>query len=537
MEVDLLHVSAVLAILGLLYHLLTRNNGYFHDKPIPSLAVWPLFGSTAPLLLKRYSFTDYIKNIYDKFAGAKVFGLFDTTTPFFVLRDPELIKQIGVKDFDHFVDHRPTFGDAGDADNPHGLFGKSLFAMNGQRWREMRAILSPAFTGSKMRQMFGLMTECAENTVSYYENQVKGGGSLEVEVKDMLTRLGMDVIASCAFGMKIDSIKDRDNEFVRQGQQMMQFGRLSVIIKMIAMRIFPKLMPKWGVDIIDREQAVYFTRIIQDTVRTRESQGIVRHDMVDLLLQARKGILEHQHEKEVHEGFATVQESEVGKAQVSKTMTETEMIAQCLIFFLAGFDTVSTIATFLMYELVRNPDIQERLYEEVQQMHESLGGKSITYDSLQKMKYLDMVVSETLRMWPAGGAIDRICVRDYTLDDGEGLKFTIEKGACVWFPVYGLHHDPQYFPDPSRFDPERFNDENKGNINLGAYIPFGIGPRNCIGSRFALMEVKSITYQLLVKFSLHKNENTQIPVQLKKGFTGLGAENGVHVQFQARKRN
>ncbi|XP_058837437.1 probable cytochrome P450 9f2 [Topomyia yanbarensis] len=535
MEVNLLQLAVVIAVLAYLYRLLTKNNGYFHDKPIPSLPVKPLVGSSGQLLLKRTTFPDFIKMVYNKFPSVKVLGLFDTTTPMFVIRDPELIKRIGVKDFDHFVDHRPIFGTSEEIDNPHALFGKSLFAMNGQKWRDMRATLSPAFTGSKMRQMFQLMADCMITMVRFYEGESKKtGGSIEVEVKDILSRLGLDVIASCAFGLKLDSFKDRDSEFVRHAKKMMRFGKISTVMKIFAFRWFPNVVGRLGLDLIDREQAVYFSEIIKDTVKTRESKGIIRHDMIDLLQQARKGTLKHQQETEMQEGFSTVQESDVGKAQVMKTMTETEMIAQCLIFFVAGFDTVSTSATFLIYELIRNPEIQQTLYNEVIETHKSLAGSPLTYDVLQKMKYLDMVVSESFRLWPPAPAIDRLCVRDYTLDDGEGLRFTIDKGTCAWIPVQGLHHDPQYYPDPDRFDPERFNDENKGNINLGAYLPFGIGPRNCIGSRFALMEVKSIVYYLLLKFSFHRSEKTQIPLKLKKGFVNLQTEKGMYMRLQLR---
>ncbi|XP_055529189.1 probable cytochrome P450 9f2 [Wyeomyia smithii] len=534
MEVNLFYLTVLVSIVAGIYYWVTKNNGYFHDKPIPSLAVKPFFGSSASLLLKQTTFFDFILSIYRKFPNVKVLGVFDTTTPMFVIRDPQLIKRIGVKDFDHFVDHRPTFGNSDESENPHALFAKTLFALNGQRWRDMRATLSPAFTGSKMRQMFQLMEECIHAMITHLEADLKKKGSMEVEVKDVLSRLAMDVIASCAFGLKVNCFEERENEFFKHAKKMMLFGRTSVLLKVIVFRWFPEIASRFGLDIIDKEQAVYFTNIIRDTVKTRETKGIIRHDMIDLLLQAKKGTLKYNQETEVHEGFATVQESDVGKVQVTKTMTEPEMIAQCLIFLLGGFDTVSTAATFLIYELIRNPEIQEKLYQEILATEKSLNGKPLTYDALQGMKYMDMVVSESLRMWSPAPAVDRLCVRDYVVDDGEGLRFTIDKGTCVWIPVQGLHHDPKYFPDPERFDPERFSDANKANINLDVYLPFGIGPRNCIGSRFALMEVKAIVYHMLLKFPFQRSENTQIPLKLKKGFVTLSTEKGMYMQLQAR---
>jgi len=97
-------------------------------------------------------------------------------------------------------------------------------------------------------------------------------------------------------------------------------------------------------------------------------------------------------------------------------------------------------------------------------------------------------------------------------------KITINIGDTIMFPIYGLHRDPQYYPEPMKFDPERFSDENKNSIPPGAYMPFGMGPRNCIGSRFALMEVKSVLVHLLAAFSFEVSSKTQVPLQLEKNF-------------------
>lgn len=113
--------------------------------------------------------------------------------------------------------------------------------------------------------------------------------------------------------------------------------------------------------------------------------------------------------------------------------------------------------------------------------------------------------------------------------------FLIEKGVTFYIPIWSLHHDPLYFPDPDRFDPERFNDENRGNIDPDTYLPFGIGPRNCIGSRFALMEMKTIIYYLLLNFKFEVTAKTQIPLQYAKTQFGLKTERGVWVALVPRE--
>ncbi|XP_055600152.1 probable cytochrome P450 9f2 [Uranotaenia lowii] len=531
MEVNVGLVLFLLSILGYLYHLLTRNNDYFHEKPIPSMAVKPIFGSTGSLILKRCTWPDFVVEIYNKYANTKVFGMFDSVTPIFVVQDPELIKKITIKDFDHFVDHRPMFGDSRN-DSPYTLFGKSLFAMNGSKWRSTRATLSPAFTGSKMRQMFELMIDCCESATKYLEGQVQS--AKDMNMSDLASRLGTDMIASCAFGIQIDSLRNPENEFYSRGKEMINFERISVVFKMFGFKLCPKLMGRLGIDLIDRKPGQYFSALIRQAINDRLSKGVIRYDMIHLLLQAKQGVLRHQQESEQYEGFAVVQESHVGKQQATEGLTENEMIAQTFVFFLAGFETVATSLSFVVHDLVVHEDIQQKLYEEIVATHEALAGKKLNYDTLQRMEYMDMVISESMRMRPAAILLDRCCTHDYQVDDGEGLRFTIDKGTVVWIPTQGIHMDPKYYPNPYHFDPERFSAENRHNIDPLTYLPFGIGPRNCIGSRFALMEIKVVLYYLLLSYKFQRSERTEIPLKMRKGQTILAVESPLIVKFAKR---
>lgn len=454
----------------------------------------------------------------------------NTILPVYVLRDPELVKKIAIKDFDHFTDHRPIFG-SDHGNHPNQIACKSLFILTGQRWKTMRATLSPAFTGVKMRQMFELIVECSEALVAYYREQ--GSEGKEWDMKDVFSRFANDVIATCAFGIKVDSTRDRDNEFYQKGKEMTLFTKFSAQLRIFGFHFAPRLMNWFGIDIISQEHSDYFANLIRSTVRAREAGGIIRPDMIHLLLQSRKGMLRPQQEggDVQQEGFAAVDESDEVRSQPTQVMTENEMIGQCLFFFMAGFDTVSTALTFLAYELAMNPDVQGKLSLEIEETHRSLSGKSVTYETLSKLKYLDMVVSESLRLWPPAPAVDRLCVRDYQLDDGEGLRFLVEKGQGIWIPIHGIHRDPKYYPDPERFDPDRFGDNRKGSIRPGTYMPFGIGPRNCIGSRFALMELKCLVYYLLLNFGLVRAERTEVPPVLGKGYVTLTAANGVPLKM------
>lgn len=130
----------------------------------------------------------------------------------------------------------------------------------------------------------------------------------------------------------------------------------------------------------------------------------------------------------------------------------------------------------MFHELALNPDIQQRLFTEIDNMKRELNGEPLTYEVIPKMKYLDMVVSETLRRWSPIPFLDRTCNQSYVLENND-TKVKLEAGDTIFIPTYALHMDEKYFKKPCKFDPDRFSDENKDLIQTGTYLPFGIGPR------------------------------------------------------------
>ncbi|XP_031619720.1 probable cytochrome P450 9f2 [Contarinia nasturtii] len=497
------------------FHFEKRNLKY---RPLSySLSSLPkFFILTAPEAAQR---------TYTAFPNESIYGIVGISGPAYVVRDPELVKQFTIKDFDYFEDHSTLVDEHSDK-----LWGNSLIMLKGKKWRQMRATLSPAFTGTKMRKMYKLVSECVEEVVKHSKQRNE---KLDVEAKDLFTRYTNDVIASCAFGLKINSLIEPNNEFYLNAKKVSSFNNPIAVAKMLLHLMLPNIARALKIRIVN---PTIFKSIILDTMEFRQKNNIFRPDMINIMMQVRDGSLKHDTEdaKESPENFSVVQESDVGKATVNIAWNDDELVAQCFIFLVAGFETTSNILSLMAYELVINQDVQQELYEEIAEMDKNLNGKPVDYDVLQKLKYFDQVVSEVLRKYPPLAQPDRLCVKDYAFDDGNNLKFTIKKGSRLFMTTYGIHHDPKYYPNPDKFDPERFNDENKGSIKSGTYLPFGIGPRNCIGSRFALMEIKAIFYHLLLNYSLEANEKTEIPLQLKRTPITPCARNGVHLRLKPR---
>ncbi|KAG5679852.1 hypothetical protein PVAND_009389 [Polypedilum vanderplanki] len=521
----LIAAAATFFVYKIFFH--NKNKNYFahkgikYEKPRGLLAIIDMF-------TKKKSLPDVVMGWYNDFKSEKISGIFEFSRPVFMVRDPKLIKQMAVKDFDYFMDHRVVLTEEIDE-----LFGKSLISLQGQKWKDMRSTLSPAFTGHKMRLMFDFVASVGKQTVETLKCQIDEGREKDFEFKELATKFTVDNIASCAFGIHVNSFADPKNDFHRIASELTSSESLTVMLKFTGLLLFPWLMKAFKISFFSENIMKFFKEAILDTMKTREEKGIVRHDMINLLMQAKKGNLTHENEEKTVEGFATVEESQMGKMQNKRKWDDTDLAAQALVFFIAGFETVATTMAFMGYELAINPEIQKKLYEEILETEKELNGKPLTYEKIQTMKFMDQVVSEVLRKWPPSPVTDRICVKDYVLDY-EGRKITIEKDRSFMIPIWAFHRDPNYYRNPEKFDPERFNDENRKNIQEYTYMPFGVGPRNCIGSRFALMEVKTIFYYLLLNFRIAKTDKTKIPLQFKSMSVGLKVKEGIWVALEPK---
>ncbi|XP_011869164.1 PREDICTED: cytochrome P450 9e2-like [Vollenhovia emeryi] len=480
-----------LGVIGLLKIVSTLHRTYFYwrNKGIPYLpnSLSSLIVSWK-LLLGKISFPDYNQYVYNYFPNAKYFGAYNFGVTTVFIRDPELIKDVLVKDFEHFPDHLTFLDESVDP-----LIGKNVFALRGDRWREMRNTLSPSFTASKMKFMFELISKCSHDFVNYLVDHPEL--CYAIETKEAFRRYTNDVIATTAFGISVNSMKDRDNEFYTRGIEATSFtSGLLMTVKFMIWRTSPWLSKLMGISFIPPGTSQFFKKVVGETIKAREDQDIVRPDMIHLLMQAR----------------------DKDSASVPK-MTLDDIVSQAFIFFFAGFDTSSTLMCFVAHELAVNQEVQDRLRQEVLH-HLAEGNGEITYEALSKMSYMDMVVSETLRKYPPQFVTDRLCFKNYELPPSQpGCKSVIvEPGNTLMIPVYSLHRDPKYFPNPDKFDPERFSEENKEKIVPYTYLPFGHGPRKCIGNRFALMETKIVIAHLVQKFILKAIEKTMEPVIFSK---------------------
>ncbi|XP_050323272.1 cytochrome P450 9b2 [Bactrocera neohumeralis] len=466
-----------LLLLYIFYKWATFKYNTFKERGVPYEEPWPLVGNAGAVVLNREGFNKTVLKFYQRNKDHDIVGFYNFRSPVFVVQNPDYIKKMTVKDFDFFVNHTPFFKAD---DDP--LINGMLTVMKDQRWKNMRNTLSPIFTAAKMRAMFSLMNECLNECLGRLRDATKGGKSHDIELKGWFTRLSNDIIASTAFGLKINSYEDKNNEFYMIGQSISNF-RGKQMLKFFVSNTMPIVQKILGYKIFDTDKTDYFKRLVIDTMKYRQENKIHRPDMIQLLIEA--------------------------KQESDQNWSDDDIVAQCFIFFFAAFENNANFTSVICHELMENPEVQERLYEEALEVREELNGKPLTYEAVMKMKYMDMVTSETLRKWNLAGFTDRLCSKDYDLTDDDGnLVFKFKTDDYVWFPIIGLHYNEKYFEDPDAFNPERFSDENKDNIKPFTYLPFGVGPRMCIGNRYALMQAKAMMYYMILDFKLVRSPKT-----------------------------
>lgn len=490
-------IISLMAIAAIVYYRRYRSYyNHWEKKGIPSIPGSIPFGSYSSRSKTRQFQGFSMDQFYYKMANHPYFGYYEIRTPILMVNDPEIIKLILTKEFSHFRDR--LYKGLSKADP---LIHYQLFTLGGDRWRALRAKLTPTFTSGRMKAMYPLFVECAQglNTLLWSRE-----GSM-IDVKDVAARFTTDVICSCAFGLQTNTVVEPNHPLRKATADFLAVGdslylKFRFLLGILVPITFPfrRFTPK--------SVEEYIIKLVSDTVEYREKNKITRNDFLELLIQLKnKGSLREEGKEGVEESFEINLEV---------------MAAQTFLFFFAGYETSSSVQTFCLYELALNQDIQQKLRKEVQEVIKIHG--EVTYQAVSEMKYLDMVVSETLRKYPTVTSLIRTCVVPFTMPDGGKIGI----GDQITIPVWSLHHDPQHFPDPEKFDPERFSPENEGNIKPYTYLPFGEGPRMCIGNRFGLLQTKVGLITVIRNFQVLPCEKTSIPLKLIKNTNNLTACEG-----------
>jgi cytochrome P450 family 6 len=281
-ETLVLYVGAITAcVIAVLYVYFKLSITYWKKRNVPYVEPKFPFGNFAEASFNSKTVADVCEDLYKKLAGEKYIGAYAFTKPLFILCDPDVVKNVLVKDFDSFHDR--------------GLFHNeeiepltcNMFLLPGIRWRNLRVKLSPTFTSGKMKMMFQTIVECGIEVEKLLE---KSAGNEEIiEIKDILARYGTDVISSCAFGIQCNSLKNPDAEFRQWGKKFFD-SSIRNRVTGILNRLCPRAMSWLRLSPMDPKASNYFRSTFKEVMMYREKNNITRNDFMQLLIQVKNNV-------------------------------------------------------------------------------------------------------------------------------------------------------------------------------------------------------------------------------------------------------
>lgn len=523
---DILVTLATLAYV--IYAFFSRAYSYWKDRGVPYKKPTFIYGNMKEQFWGKKPLAHIYTDIYNEAPDSKVVGFYNFKCPNLLIRDPKLIEELLIKEFASFHDRNISPDIESDPLSGH------LFSVGGKYWRNLRYKLTPTFTTGKLKSMFEQIYNCTDNIMTYIDNQAKPKAVLEA--KNLFQIFSTNVIASCAFGLDFGSDSEQGKQFRETMNETFKPSKFE-LLRFTFIAMYPNLANWLKIKSMPKEKSDYFLNLSKETVRYRKEHNIKRGDFLQLILnlkdQEESGKKMYTQTEEYTEDDVAIDQlqnaSQYGNTEDrTKIFTEGCIAAQSFVFLLAGSDSVSTAGCFCMYTIAGHPHVQKRLQREVDAVLEKHKG-NWNYDTIKDMKYLDQVFNETTRMYPPVVFLFRQCNEPFKIPD---TKHLIEPGTRILIPVYTLHHDEKYYPNPDVFDPERFA-EGK-NVPKGAYLPFGDGPRICIAMRFAQLEVKTCIARIVSQFSMHVNKKTQEPITFKPKSFGLDVVGGLWLDFERR---
>ncbi|XP_039606896.1 cytochrome P450 4V2-like isoform X1 [Polypterus senegalus] len=459
---------------------------------------FPIVGNALHFKTGGGEFFNQIIHYTNEFRDAPLLRLWVGVLPFVVLYHPENVEVLlsSSKHIDKSYLYKFL----------HPWLGKGLLTSTGDKWRSRRKMLTPTFHFSILAEFLEVMNEQSEILVEKLRKQV---GKEPFNCFNYFTLCALDIICETAMGKSVYAQSNSDSEYVHA------IYRISDIIQKrqkmpwfwpnFAFYLFGegrehdkclKILHSFTLDVIAEKTGniTYTDADSKDSKRKRRA-------FLDMLLNATDENGERLSNEDIREEVDT--------------------------FMFEGHDTTAAALNWALYLLACYPEEQKKVQNE---LNEVFGNSSrhVSMDDLKKLKYLECVIKESLRLYPSVPMFARTICEDCNIAGHE-----IPKGVNAIIIPYSLHRDPKWFPDPEKFNPERFLPENSSHRHPFAFVPFSAGLRNCIGQRFAIMEEKVILSTVLRHFEVESKQRRE-----ELDLTGeliLRPENGIWIKLINRK--
>lgn len=373
--------------------------------------------------------------------------------------------------------------------------GDGLLIANGEKWHRHRKIITPTFHFSILEGFCEIFAEKSTVLVDKLRKHCDGSGP--VDVYPFITKAALDIISEAAMGTQINAQDQIENEYVNA-----VYSAANLIVRrLLRPWLHMEFIYKWSSDGKKFAKALdvlhgYSTNVIRKRREARKTKTLNKPDDEDNVGRKRRL------------AFLDLLLETSGR---DSSLSDLDIREEVDTFMFEGHDTTTSGITWTLFLLGLHPAIQESVYEEMKAIFGNSDRPATVHD-LNEMNYLDRVIKETLRLYPPVPSFGRTLSEDLQVDE-----YKLPKGCMVIIEAFHLHRDERYFPDPERFDPDRFLPENTVDRHPYAYVPFSAGNRNCIGQKFAVYEEKSILSTIIRNFkwtTVGKREDIDLVVEL-----------------------
>jgi cytochrome P450 len=335
------------------------------------------------------------------------------------------------------------------------FLGKGLLTTHGDAWRTQRRLIQKGFDRKQLEILSSIMQDSLADSLQEFDRQARIG---PVDIYPHLMKITFGMVGRSLFGARL---KDDDIDLISHTISTVQEF-------MVRQTIQPYLNPWFAVSGELRRHEEMRARadaILLEYIKTRRQEA-PGHDLLQILMDARYSD--------------------------GEGMSDELVLSESMQLLVAGHETSSNALSWILYLLSSRPDCLERLRNEFDSV---LGGAPLSYSDVPKFEFGAQVIQEALRLYPPFWMVDREALADDQIGD-----VAIPRGSTVVVFVYGAHHAPRYWENPESFDPERFTKAKEKTHTPFTYLPFGAGPRGCIGGNYAMLQILMILGTLLRKY-------------------------------------
>ncbi|XP_069702694.1 cytochrome P450 4C1-like isoform X2 [Periplaneta americana] len=344
------------------------------------------------------------------------------------------------------------------------FLGDGLVTSSGEKWKHDRKKLAPFFYFSTLKLYIDTQSKNIDTMIKKLSSYVD---TPEFNILPVTMYCALESILTTSVSTMVDCSKIKALlEFTKFAQQTTSYRMLR---------------PWFGIDSL-----FWISRVRRSEKRCIENMHRILKGFIDNREKT------SQTERNSHPSLLDM----LLDLKDKNIFTEKDVVDGLITIISAGSDTTATSTSLTCWLLAKHPDIQEKVMEELDEIFGN-SNRPTTYEDIVQMKYLERVIKESLRLYPIVPMFGRKLKEDYKTGN-----YTIPAGANVFVFVWGIHRDPEIFPDPEKFDPDRFLPKNLVNRNDLCYMPFSCGPRNCIGQKYALLFMKSAISGILRKYKL-----------------------------------